>query len=111
MGTLAQDSRIIQRILEEYASIPYSYGELERELVFDCERHRYLLMVVGWLDRRRVHHALIHVDIVGDQIWIQYDGTEEGIADELVEAGIPKERIGLGFHPDRKRPLTGYAVA
>ncbi|EDN67926.1 hypothetical protein BGP_5261 [Beggiatoa sp. PS] len=26
-----------------------------------------------------------------EKIWIQYDGTEDSIADELVALGIPKE--------------------
>jgi hypothetical protein len=102
MDTLERDSRIIRAILEHYARIPYAHGKLHQELVFDLERHRYVLMVVGWLNDRRVHYALMHVDVVGDKIWIQYDGTEEG---------IPRERIVLGFHPEWKRPITGYAVA
>lgn len=111
MGTLERDSRIVQNILLEHAKIPYSYGDLTFVPVFDCERHHYLLLVVGWLSERRTHHALLHVDLIGDRIWIQQDGTEEGIAGELEQAGIPRERIVLGFHPEWKRPLTGYAVA
>ncbi|MGQ9871384.1 element excision factor XisI family protein [Leptodesmis sp.] len=30
---------------------------------------------------------------------------------ELVAAGIPKDQIGLGFHPTNVRPYTGYAIA
>ncbi len=45
------------------------------------------------------------------KIWIQRDGTEEGIAADLERAGIPKEHIVLGFRPPELRPYTGYAVA
>jgi hypothetical protein len=44
-----------------------------------------------------VHGRLLHVEIRGDKVWIQRSGTEDGIADELVAAGIPKSRIVLGF--------------
>ncbi len=30
-------------------------------------------------------------------IWIQSDGTEVGVANELVEAGVPQKDIVLGF--------------
>ena len=42
---------------------------------------------------------------------IQHDGTESGIADELVQAGIPPEHIVLAFHHPDKRQYTGFAVA
>lgn len=42
---------------------------------------------------------------------MQRDGTEDGIANELVQAGIPKEDIVLGFHEPDVRPYTGFAVA
>ena len=53
----------------------------------------------------------LHVDIINGKVWIQRDGTEEGIALELVAAGIPKEHIVLAFHHPSRRPDTEYAVA
>ena len=49
-------------------------------------------------------------DIIDDKVWIQYDGTEDGIADELIEAGIPQDKIVLGFRPPEIRPYTGFAT-
>lgn len=43
-------------------------------------------------------------------MWIQRDGTEDGIALDLENAGIPKDHIVLGFKPPEVRPMTGYAV-
>jgi hypothetical protein len=42
---------------------------------------------------------------------VQRDGTEDGVTDELVQAGIPKEEIVLDFHEPSVRPYTGFAVA
>ena len=53
---------------------------------------------------------MLHVDVKGGKVWIQHDGTEEGIADALVDAGIPKDHIVLAFHPLYKRPYTGFAT-
>ncbi|GAK56474.1 FdxN element excision controlling factor protein like [Candidatus Vecturithrix granuli] len=41
---------------------------------------------------------------------VQYDGTEDGVAAELVAAGIPHNAIVLGFRPPEVRPFTGFAV-
>ncbi len=111
METLERDSRIVQDILLEHTRIPFSYSDLEIVPVFDQQRHHYLLLVIGWEGDRRVHGCLLHVDLVGGHVWIQQDGTEDGIAGELIQAGIPPERIVLGFHPAWKRPITGFAVA
>lgn len=111
MGTLEQYRHIIETVLSEHAAIPYAYGDIRSEAVFDRERDRYLLVDVGWDRGRRVHGTLVHIDIIGDQVWVQRDGTEDGVALELAEAGIPKDRIVLGFHAPELRPHTGFAVA
>ena len=68
-------------------------------------------MNVGWDDRKRVHGSLVHIDIIDGKLWIQRDGLEHGVARELLEAGIPKDRIVLAFKPPEMRRLTEYAVA
>lgn len=47
MDTLEQERQIIQKIISEYAKIPYAHGEIERHTVFDRDSDRYLLMIVG----------------------------------------------------------------
>ena len=101
---------IIENVLTDYSKYPYAYGQIERQLVFDRTRDHYLLMSVGW-DKRRVHGALIHIDLIDGKCWIQRDGTESGIAVELEAAGIPKDRIVLAFRSPEIRAHTGYAVA
>jgi len=54
---------------------------------------------------------LLHIDVIDNLVWIQQDGTEDGIAYELEKAGIPKSSIVLGFHEPEVRQYTGYAVA
>ena len=40
---------------------------------------------------------LIFKTYIDNKIWIQHDGTEIGIAKELVALGISKQDIVLGF--------------
>lgn len=89
----------------------YSYADIQSEVVFDRGRDRYLWMDVCWDGDRRIHGCLVHIDLIDGKIWIQRDGTEEGIAADLERAGIPKEHIVLGFRSPELRPYTGYAVA
>ena len=109
--SLEQWRDIIEQVLRDYAAIPYSYSEVKKETVFDRKQDRYLILVVGWEGSRYEHGCTIHIDIIGDKVWIQRDGTEEGIALDLENAGISKDHIVLGFKPPEVRPLTGYAVA
>ncbi|MFN6518838.1 MAG: element excision factor XisI family protein [Nostoc sp. CreGUA01] len=48
----------------------------------------YIVMTLGWQGEQRVHGCIIHIEIINGKIWIQRDGTEYGIANELVAAGI-----------------------
>ncbi len=111
MDTLNAYRQIIEDTLTEYTKIPYAYGEIETETVFDRKADRYLLMNVGWDGRKRVHGSLVHIDIINGKVWIQRDGTEDGLAKELVKAGIPKNHIVLGFRPEEVRQYTEYATA
>lgn len=102
---------IIEQSLLDYAAVPYSYSEVKKETVFDRSQDRYLILVVGWEGHRYEHGCTVHIDLIGDKVWIQRDGTEDGIALVLEESGIPKTSIVLGFKPPEVRPLTGYTIA
>ena len=62
-------------------------------------------------DFNTAYPRLIHLDIIDGKIWIQRDGTEHGIATDLLEAGVPKEHIVLGFKSPEMRQYTEFAVA
>ncbi len=110
MDTLEQYRQLIRTTLIEHTRVPYAYGDIQFEPVFDREADRYLLMIVGRENDRRVHGCLVHIDIINGKIWIQRDGTERGIANELVDAGVPKERIVLGFRSAELRKNTEFAA-
>lgn len=111
MDTIASYRHIIQQVLQPYSRIAYANGTIDNEAIFDQEHDRYLVMSQGWDDARRIHGCLLHLEILNGKVWIQRDGTEDGIALELEQAGIPKDHIVLGFHEPDVRPYTGYATA
>ncbi|MBI1914828.1 MAG: XisI protein [Planctomycetes bacterium] len=110
MDRLERYREIVRRVIREYASYKPSNGQIDTEAIEDRDRDHYEVMHVGWDGQRRVHGSVVHIDIIGDKVWLQYDGTSRPVADELIEAGIPREDIVLGFHPPDVRPLTGFAV-
>ncbi len=110
MVSLENYPDVIQQILLEYSTHQPAYGDVEMELIFDRDRGRYQLVCTGWSKQRRIYGSLIHIDIKGDQIWIQNDGTEVGVANLLVDKGIPKQNIVLAYHSPSLRQFTEFAV-
>jgi len=54
---------------------------------------------------------MVYLKIEQGKIWIEEDLTKQGIANELLDAGVPPEDIVLGFQHPSKRPLTEFAAA
>jgi hypothetical protein len=111
MDPVTDDREIIRRALRRHVDTRYAHGDIKNEAVFDEANARYLVVSQGWMGHKRVHGCLIHVEIIDGKIWIQRDGTEDGIADDLVEAGIPHSRIVLGFWDPEARKLGDFAAA
>ena len=111
MDTLETYRKIIEKVFNEYAQLPYAHGNIEKEIIVDREKDRYLLMTIGWDGAKRVHGCIVHIDIIDGIMWIQRDGTEHGIATDLEQYGVPKDSIVLGFHAPDLRKHTGYAAA
>lgn len=83
----SQYRNVVEKILNDYADFLGSDDQVQVELVFDIKRDRYLLVETGWQNGYRIYGTLLHIDIINNKLWIQHDGTEEGIALELVAAG------------------------
>lgn len=111
MEKIEQYRKYIQQLLIEYAKGSPSDDEVETELIFDTQRDHYQVVYTGWKNRRSMYGCVLHLDIKNGKIWIQYDGTEIGIANELVNLGVPKEDIVLAFHEPLVRQYTGFAVS
>ncbi|MBE9247926.1 XisI protein [Dolichospermum sp. LEGE 00240] len=102
---------IIRNVLKSYLNISYANANIRNRAAFDSENDEYLIISEGWTEKQHLHSCLIHIEIINDKIWIQCDNTEYGVANELMQSGIPKEEIVLGFHEPNVRQYTGFAVA
>jgi hypothetical protein len=109
MDAITQYRQQIQNLLTAHASLVWD-DRIQAETIFDSDRDRYQLVYVGWRNSKRVYGVVLHLDIIDNKIWIQQDGTEVGIANKLMELGIPKEVIVLAFDPPNLRQYTDFAI-
>jgi len=110
MATLEEYRERVQQLLADYQKSPFLQEGIETQLIADTNRDHYQLVNVGWENDRRVYGVVIHIDIKGDKIWLQQNLTDQLVAEDLVEMGIPKDRIVLGFQPVYVRKHTDFAV-
>lgn len=87
-----------------------SYQEI---IIADKETRHYQLLATGWADTKHFFdNILIHIQIKADgKIWLLENNTAMRPAVELVNLGVPKSDIVLGFQPPQYRELSGYATA
>jgi hypothetical protein len=112
MDSVSADYRnIVEKVMQDYIDFLGSNDQVQAELVFDYIHDRYLLVETGWENGYRIYGTLLHIDIIDHKLWIQHDGTEEGIAVDLVAAGVPKTDIVLSFRPLAERKHTDFAVS
>ena len=81
------------------------------KIVIDKEHNQYQLLKSGWNNGKFSFHVLFHFEIYNDKIWLQQNNTEFYVADELIEKGIAKQDIVLGFIEPQARQYSGFAVA
>jgi uncharacterized SAM-binding protein YcdF (DUF218 family) len=72
-------------------------GQLEYQLLTDKENHHYQLLVSGWQQHKRVHGIVVQMDIRDGLIWVQEDGTDIGVSNELMRLGISENKIVLAY--------------
>jgi hypothetical protein len=112
MDKLEQYRRLLRDVLNDYAHLANEPACGTRTVaVFDQADDRYLLLTYGRNDKKRVHSCWAHVELRGGKFWIHYDGTEEGIANRVLEKGVPREHIVLAFKSPEMRKYTDFAVA
>lgn len=110
MDKLEKYRHYMESIIEEYSQYKPSYGDVELQVIIDKEHNHYQLMTVGWNGEKRIHGIMLHIDIKDGKIWIQHNGTERRIAQDLLELGVPKQDIVLAFHSPTRRKYSDFAV-
>ena len=114
MEKINRYSSILTAFLEAYAAVPSAVpSDVHYELMIDNQRKHYELLKMGFSKNQMfIHAAIFHFQIKEDgKIWILVNNTDLLIADELIENGVSREDIVIGFQHPTVRKYTGYAVA
>ena len=100
----------VQSVLQEYARQSAASDDVDVQTIFDIRHDHYQVVNVGWREERRIYGTVLHIDIKDEKAWVQYNGTEVDVAAELLQCGLSKEDIVIGFHAPYKRRATGFAM-
>ena len=83
---------------------------VQRRILADKENNSFQLLSTGWNGNRFIFGPLFHFDIINGKVWMQCNNTEWEAVDYLMEHGIDKQDIVLGFVPLHARHLLGFAT-
>jgi hypothetical protein len=100
MGKLEQYKNLLESIVVEWGTSGDSLMEttVDDVIITDHLSGNYILMSVGWWNKKRLHDIVFHARIKDDKIWIEWDGTDPGITDELLRRGVPREDVVFGWN-------------
>ncbi len=113
MEKLTHYQTLIKQVLTEYEQISSQVPipDVDEVLVFDDQRSQYLWFNIGWKQGQRIKGISVYIRMKNEKIYIEEDWTEEGIATELLNLGVPKEDMVLAFYPPEERKFTEFAIA
>ena len=96
--------------MKEVAS--YAPTEDQGQLIHDPRKNHFLIYSIHWTEKNdRQYGCYLHIEVKPDgKVWIQHDGTDLSVADQLVERGIPKDQIVLGFRSPFYRKMSDFAL-
>ena len=110
--SLTKYQNILTTYLTDYAKIkPANLPDIDSYAIIDKAQNHFQLLQVGWQDREYIFTVVLHFDIKKGKVWFQRNITDREVVDKLMEMGIAKQDIVLGFREPQIRPYTGFAVA
>lgn len=113
MGKLETYRQMIREILASYVELDNRQPTpgTESFLLVDETQNHFMWMNTGWEGKKQITGPTAYLRLQDNKIWIEEDWTEEGIATDLLERGVPNEDIVLAFHPPEMRQYTEFAAA
>ncbi|MEM6700659.1 MAG: element excision factor XisI family protein [Bacteroidota bacterium] len=85
---------------------------IQQFLVVDDENGQYLLYMEGWRKQDHIYGCFFHIHVTTKgKVWLFRDGTDLEIGQQLVDKGIAREDIVLGWISPIRREDTAFAVA
>lgn len=100
---------IMQKVLEHHAALPAEPQNVESVPICDLVHDNYLLMDIFPNPKGSAGHIVVHLRLKDGKVRVERDGIEDGIAQDLIEAGIAPEDIVFTYYGNE--PETYYQLA
>ena len=98
MEKIEKYRRIVKNIIQKYGSFKSSYDKIDEYAICDEQTDNYILFNVGWHPSgRRQQGYPIHIRIKDGKVWVEWDGTDQEIVQQLIDAGVDENDIVLGW--------------
>lgn len=100
----------IKAVIHTVAQYRLQRDDVEVDVIDDANGH-WQVIHRGWDGDERVYVVLVHLRLVEDRIYVERDGTPDGVATHLLGAGVPQTQIVMAVHPPYLRHLTPFAIS
>ena len=98
---------VVDRLHARHIQVPDPY---QRDKIIDPESGNMLLYYDSWSKDHRTYGCYLHLKVAEDgKVWVQNDGTDIPVIDELEAAGIPVTDMVVGWHHPAARKYTEFA--
>ena len=94
----------LKQVLQTHAAMEAEPKNYETVAVCDSKTDDYRLIDTEITPEKRQDYLVVQLTLREGKVWVEQDGIEYGIAQDLLEAGIPAEDIVIGI--SHGRPLT-----
>ncbi|MFN0213960.1 MAG: XisI protein [Saprospiraceae bacterium] len=84
---------------------------VKRRILIDRENNSFQLLSIGWNGIHYIFSPMFHFDIIDGKVWMQCNNTEWEAVDFLMEHGVERQDIVLGFVSPEARAFSGFADA
>jgi len=105
MDTVTEYKKVVRElVLGIGAMMPEDESGIENQIITDDQHGHYLLFSVGWEGKHWHYASYLHLDVKPTgRVWLQHDGTDLRVAEQLAKRGIPKSDLVIAFHPPYAR--------
>lgn len=91
MDKLKKYRQILKAVTEEHAQMPSPMNAVLSTAVSDFAGNNYFLIDFDSHDKK--HYIVFHLRLTNGKIFVEQDGVEYGIAQDLIDAGVAPEDI------------------
>lgn len=111
MDRIKKYQKILEKFFVEQAAIQDRQNNgLKAHLSINKAKTDFILIKMGWRGKLFVHTVTFHIEIKNGQVWIYENKIDIDLPKILVDAGVAKEDIVLGFLSPTLRAYTEYSV-